>query len=291
MVGPPGSVYMQAMRILTTMIFSCALLGACSDDAAPAGGGGEGAGSARPLAEDRGRPSGPPERVTFATDDGVTIVGTLRPGGDARAPAVVLVHQLGSARAEWEPIVEALSRPPGLTTLAIDMRGHGESTAGSAGALAHGEFDRQAWMDTRKDVLAAVAFLGNREDLHPRRIGAAGSSIGSSAVLAAAAEERRIAAVVAISPGRAYHGFDAITPVSRLRDRPLLAIAAEEELPAAEAARDVARIAGHGEIQLYPGSAHGLAIREGSPEITERIDGFLRQALGADTVGPRSSEP
>ena len=62
--------------------------------------------------------------------------------------------------------------------------------------------------------------------MHPAHVAAVGASIGSSAVLAAAATEPRIEHIVALSPGRAYHGFDAITPAIGLGDRTFLAVVA-----------------------------------------------------------------
>lgn len=230
-----------------------------------------------------GSPSADPEQVTFTTEDGITLAGTLRRGGAADAPAVVLVHRLGADRSEWDPLVRALSEPPGLTTLAFDVRGHGGSTAGPEGStLAYGGFDQSAWEAAAGDVRAALAFLEARDDLSPRAIGLVGSSIGATSTLRAAAGNEQVDAVVAISPGRAYRGVDGITPASELGDIELLAVAAEHELSAVEAAQDIGRIAAEGEVQLYPGSAHGMEIATESPEMLGRVAGFLRQHLEAE---------
>lgn len=218
----------------------------------------------------------------MTTSDGVRIAGTLRRGGDPTAPAVVLVHALGADRSEVAPLVEALSEPPGLTTLAIDMRGHGESVHGPDDTnIAWQDFDQADWEAAANDVRAAVDFLVADPELDPRGIALVGSSIGSSAAIVAAAEDERIGAVVAISPGRAYRGVDAITPVDSYGDRvALLAIAAEGEPPAAETARNIARIARRGSLQLYPGDAHGVALAESSPRMPQRVRSFLVDALG-----------
>ena len=226
-------------------------------------------------------PSGEAVDVTFRTGDGVTVAATLRPGPVPAAPAVVLVHQLGSTRAEWAPIVERLSAEPGLTTLAIDMRGHGDSRTGPEGTLEWNDFADAEWAEVVQDVRAAVDFLRNQETLSPSKIALAGSSIGSSAAIRLAAEDADIAAVVALSPGRAYRGVDAVTPVAEFGDRPLLAVAAEGEPPAAATARDIARIAAAGEVVLYPGDAHGLAMIGAAPQMPDRVVTFLRNALGA----------
>jgi pimeloyl-ACP methyl ester carboxylesterase len=281
------------MRGLLPAIYALTFLFVgCDSDPRPQATGRSGGEAAKkpPVARERGpelRPSGEPRRVTFVTRDGVTIGATLRPGGDQTAPAVILVHQLASTREEWAPVIAKLAEAPGLTILALDMRGHGESTAGPEGAtLAHRDFRRDDWTATSNDVLAAVEYLKGQEMIQPRAIAAIGSSIGSTAVIAAAAEEPRITAVVAISPGRAYHGFDAYTPLTRIGERPFLAIASENEAPAVETATAMERIAPSGELQLYPGEAHGVSILQGSPEMADRLDTFVRGALG-----PAASRP
>lgn len=271
-----------------TAPFACvALLAACdcAEDPAPR----EAPGTESTAAETQsvppapeGSPSGPPEPVELTTSDGVRLHGTLRRGGDPSAPAVVLVHKLSADRGEVGPVVEALSEPPGMTTLAIDLRGHGESTSGPDDTtLSWGEFETSDWEAAANDVRAAVGYLAAHDDLDPAGIGVVGSSIGSSAAIVAAAEDERVDAVVAISPGRAYRGVDAITPVDRFGERvALLAVASEGELPAAEAAQNISRIADRGTLQLYPGEVHGVAIAEAHPEMLERIRRFLARELG-----------
>ncbi len=232
--------------------------------------------------EPSAEPSGAPEAVRFETADGVTIAGTLRRGESASAPAVILAHRLGADRGEWDPLVAKLAEPPGLTILAIDLRGHGASTTGPSGEMLDPRsFDQPAFEAMAADVIGAVEYLHEQHGPSPRALAVVGSSIGSSAAIRAAAEDARIGAVVAVSPGRAYRGVDAITPVPRLSERPLLAIAAAEEPPAAEAARNIAQIAPRGQLQLYPGSAHGMAIAAEAPEMLDLVDGFVREALGA----------
>jgi pimeloyl-ACP methyl ester carboxylesterase len=253
-------------------------LGACDcNDAAPPPAPApatEAAGDERPS----GAPSGEAEHVTFHTDDDIMIAATLRRGGSPSAPAVVLVHRLGADRSEWDPLVASLSEAPGLTTLAIDVRGHGQSTAGADGAtLSHGAFDTERWAATSKDVLAALLVVRGL-DPPPASVGLVGSSIGATAALRAAAEQR-VDALVLLSPGRAYRGVDGITPVQQIGQTELLTVAAEQEPSAVQAAQDLARIAPEGEVEIYAGSAHGMEIAGESPAMLERVTSFLRAQL------------
>lgn len=218
--------------------------------------------------------SGPPVAVEFPTDDGVSISATLRVGRAGTTP-VVLVHQLGSARAEWDPLVAKLAEL-GLTTLAIDLRGHGESTHGTganARAYAYGSFRDTDWRATQKDVRAAIDFLAAHEQVHAARVVLIGSSIGGTACIAAAAEDPRVASLVVLSPGRAYHGFDAILPASRLAERPLLVLHSSEELPSQETSGVLDRIVANSTVRVVPGSAHGVSmLRDDPTQLTAIVD-------------------
>ena len=82
----------------------------------------------------KGRHSGvlaatsPSQDVRFQARDGASIVATFRPGKSERSPAVLLLHGVGAslqataANAEWLASL-------GYATLAIDFRGHGESSS------------------------------------------------------------------------------------------------------------------------------------------------------------------
>lgn len=223
---------------------------------------------------------GDPVEVEFTTSDGFTIHGTLTPGLSA-SPAVVLVHQLGSTRAEWTTLIERLHVAPPITVLAIDLRGHGASMAGPDGAIDVGQFDAAAWAATSNDVLGAVAHLRtNPNGLSPQRIGLVGASLGSTAAILAAASDPTLDTLVTLSPGRAYRGVDAITPAIGLGRRHLLSLAASGEADSVEASSAFVRIT-TGEELVLDGNDHGVALLTAHPEAMTRVDAFLRSSLFA----------
>lgn len=215
--------------------------------------------------------------------EGATLVGDLRVGDSVAAPLVVLVHQLSSTRAEWEPLLRQLGADPALSTFALDMRGHGASTEDVRGAalLDWQRFEARDWEAVAADLRAALGHLREEEGLQPTRVALIGSSIGASAVIRAASEDESVDVVVALSPGRAYRGLDAITPLPALGERPFLAVASRGEAPSAEAAQDMARIAGGGELLLVEGDAHGVGMFESAPDSLPRVATFLRTHLAA----------
>ncbi|HBQ12030.1 MAG TPA: hypothetical protein DEF51_13080, partial [Myxococcales bacterium] len=60
-----------------------------------------------------------------------------------------------------------------------------------------------------------------------------------------------------------------------------LAVASRGEAPSAEAAQDMARIAGGGELLLVEGDAHGVGMFESAPDSLPRVATFLRTHLAA----------
>lgn len=227
-------------------------------------------------------PSLPEARaVRFTTVDGVTLVGDLQPANSPDAPLVILVHQLASDRSEWAPLRARLHEVPRVATFAFDLRGHGGSTAGASGPIDFHAFTPEQWASTAEDVRAALREITSATyGLTPRRIAAVGSSIGSTAVIAAAVEAPRLEVIVALSPGRAYHGFDSLTPAQSLTGRRFFAAVAAGETENVETAQAMARVIG-GETVVVDGDAHGVALLS-DPELLDRTVAFLRTALEAE---------
>ena len=238
-----------------------------------------------------------PEAVEFDTSDGVTLHADLWRTGDPEAPAVVLVHQARSDRSEWAPLVAALrARAPGLTVLALDLRGHGASTrAGDATIrwqdLASGDRSGlRRWAACTVDVQAAIAWLRGREEGSiPRAIGLVGSSIGSSSALRAAANDGvagpgRIAAAVVLSPGLSYFSVPIQGAVETLKMRklPVLLVGARDDsADVGGTAQQMAEILGDIlDLHLFDDGGHGVALLDAHPEVVPILIDFLKSRLG-----------
>ena len=140
------------------------------------------------------------EDVTFTTKEGIRLAGTLTvPTARAatRRPAVVLITGSGSqdrdeatpAVPEYRPfreIADTLTRR-GIVVLRLDDRGIGGSDAGPPTATS---------ADFANDIRAAVAWLRERPDVDPARIGLVGHSEGAIIAPLVAVEDARIRAVV-----------------------------------------------------------------------------------------------
>jgi dienelactone hydrolase len=208
-------------------------------------------------------------------------VGSFYAPTDRSAPAIVLVHQLGSTRAEWQPYLQALRADKDYALLTIDLRGHGESVHQKDGKkLDWQRFGEADWHKLSHDVHAAVDWLRARKDIAPRSVGAAGASIGASALILYAAPTVAVHAVALLSPGLDYHGLHIRNAVARFGHRPLLLQAAEGDLQSAPAVRTFERFdANHRTVKLYPGRAHGVVLASEHPDSLVAFVQFFRDSL------------
>jgi uncharacterized protein len=181
------------------------------------------------------------EQVTF-TADGVTLVGNLGVAAD-RAPAVVLTGPFTGVKEQVVGAYAARLRERGLTTLAFDHRGFGES----GGRRAHE--DSQGKL---ADLRAAVSLLAAHPAVDPTRMAAVGICLGGGYAVRAAATDPRIRAVVGIagaynSPAR----FSAADPAGYRRSLGSLIDRYDDELPAVAPGGGVAAMAGDEPFAYY----------------------------------------
>ncbi|WIG59111.1 MAG: hypothetical protein OJF49_001858 [Ktedonobacterales bacterium] len=264
--------------------------------------------------------------VTFpAREDGVKLRGWLIPGllPDGRQTldrTIITVH--GARQNRTDPAAGLLDLSAafvhaGFAVLTFDARGHGESPPAPF-SLSYFE---------QRDVLGAVDFLLSGKlpypSLgHPRVIGGWGVSMGANSLLLAAAQESRIAAIVAdsaypaispilereipkvgglpsfMSPGvllasRAIYGIDfyGIRPgdvVASLAPRPVFFIqgGADTFNPPSNLGvlTRAAQSAPNANVQswLVPGAAHAQAYHVAGQDYINRVVSFYTTALGPD---------
>ena len=122
--------------------------------------------------------------VSLHSIDGISLKGWWLPSqGPARAN-VIIAHGVDHTRQVMLPRASFLVRG-GYNVLAIDLRGHGESTA---------QYASPGYLESR-DVLGAIQYVHERGEHDP--IVLLGLSYGAAAVVLAAAQSEDVAAVIA----------------------------------------------------------------------------------------------
>ncbi len=224
-------------------------------------------------------PGGEPstETITVETMDGKQIAGTLAaPAAGTCLPAVLLVHQYLSDRTEWDALQGTLVEA-GYVTLAIDLRGHGESDPQDGDISGLLTDPLQAPLD----VAAGLGLLSQAPQVDPGRIGVVGASVGANlSVVAMHRGETNVA--VALSPRT-----DPILALAEVSDAVavdnLYCLAGENDGGGDQAASCTAladQATGSGNAVIIPSSsAHGTALLERSPELVSDILEWLAAAL------------
>lgn len=147
-----------------------------------------------------GQATAAPRAVKIRTTDGWTLTAIWQPPAKRTGPAVVLIHGLAAGKGEWAAFSAELAAK-GFGTLAVDLRGHGESLQGPYGRQDHESFGRGDFVRAQADVTAALAFL-RAKGISAQKTGVIGGSLGAN--LAANAPDAAWA--VLLSPGDDYMG-------------------------------------------------------------------------------------
>lgn len=195
------------------------------------------------------------ERVSFETADGISIAGSWSAPEGSKV-SVLLLHMWPSTKESWAPF-QALLDERKIASLAIDLRGHGQSA---------GE-QKQDASDMREDIEASLSWMeGN---VPPR--GIAGASIGANLALRAMASHANLVAGIFLSPGLTYHGVPTLDAVEKLNDHQSLFFIASEG-DDQESADAVYMLIKHARVQdknreLLQNAGHGTSILQNHPEV------------------------
>ncbi len=216
-----------------------------------------------------------PVDVTVSASDGLELAAKFYPTTAVNAPAVLLLHMLGSSRVAWLPLIVPL-REAGYAVLAVDMRGHGQTGGTQDWVLA--EADVQVWLD----------WLKAQEGINPDALAIVGASIGSNLALIGCANDPTCVTAIALSPGLDYRGvMPEAAVVSGLADRSALLVASHDDLESSDAVKQMAMNATDGEIglRLYPGFAHGTELLLGNTtdSVLALVIGWLDEHLPVST--------
>jgi dienelactone hydrolase len=201
-------------------------------------------------------------RVTFRAEDGAILTGAYYEPSQRPAPGIVLLHMLRRTHADWDEVASELS-DAGFAVVSVDYRSGEE-----LGAYA-------------LDVRAAKAFLRERPDVIPARIGLAGASIGANLAVLDAAADRGVLSIALLSPGIDYKGLRTEAAMKKYGARPALLAGSTKDPYAARTIRHLTTIGpGLREVRLTDAVAHGTVLLSRDPElIPALVDWFKRTLL------------
>lgn len=208
------------------------------------------------------------EKITFKTRDGVTITGNFFKPQKKHAPVFLLLHMMPATKESWNEFAYIIQNN-GYAALAIDLRGHGESTDRNGIRLDYKEFKDEEHRNSMNDIASAKEFLAGQSDVDLLRIAIVGASIGANLALWQASIDKDVRLIMLLSPGLNYRGIMADELAPGFKGHVYI-LASEGDTKSAESSRKLAEIfTGETKIEIIKGDMHGTNMF--NPEIMDDI--------------------
>ncbi len=216
------------------------------------------------------------ERVVMQTDDGVDIIGDWYPVEGGKQ-AGILLHAMPEDRKSFVGLAHALNKQ-GLSALAIDLRGHGESVNSLKGKLDYRKFSDNDHQQSIFDVQSARKFLEGKGFAKDAQF-LIGASVGANLAMKYAAENKAVKAVIALSPGINYRGIETETlPYEDVASKIFL-IAAQDDAYSAQTIQELQKKNESFTVKLYTSGGHGTDLLKNQSDLTTFILNFLKDKL------------
>jgi len=146
--------------------------------------------------------------ITFPSKDGLTITADIyRINPDKKTPFIVLFHQAGWSRGEYNEIAPKLNKL-GFNCMAVDQRSGGtvNGVENEATKLAKKEGKPITYIDTEQDIVASLEYA--RKSFADGKLIAWGSSYSAALVLKVAGDYPGLVdGVIAFAPGEYFTKF------------------------------------------------------------------------------------
>jgi alpha-beta hydrolase superfamily lysophospholipase len=226
-------------------------------------------------------------RLTTADDAGIS--AAFYQAAANPAPAVILLHGLGTNREEWSSFVPTLQRA-GFAVLALDLRGHGESTRrvtsqGPVG-LDYRKFAPRDFQDMLLDLDAAFNWLTRQPEVDRTRVAMVGADLGANLALRYASFNDEVAAFLLFSPGLVHQGIRADDVIAKVGHRPLRIVVARDDPFAFESSKRLVELykqagaaGATNALSICTGHLHGAALLGSVRDLPAIAVNWLRQAL------------
>jgi pimeloyl-ACP methyl ester carboxylesterase len=239
--------------------------------------------------------------IRLTSPDDVAISGDYYPVSADLAPAVLLVHSFATNRDEWGTF-PVLLQQNGIAVLAVDLRGHGESTrqitAKGPQLIDHRKFITADFQDMLLDINKAVDWLSEQPGINKQRIAIIGSSVGANLALRYTLFNDELAAEVLLSPGLDYKGIRTDDVMGKLGPMPLRIVVSQFDpfaFPSATRLMEIRKEAGHttdsNELIVCSGSLHGGKMLSGVKNLPVKLLDWLKFVLLDIPLPPPPAPP
>lgn len=167
------------------------------------------------------------EKITFKTEDGIEIAANWNRAAVGDGFYLLLLHMMPATKESWT-LFQEKSAKRGFGSLAIDLRGHGESVNGPRGKIDYRSFNDLDHQKKILDVEASVSWL-LKQGIKAENIFLIGASIGANLAIQYLAEHAEAKAAAALSPGLDYRGIITMPFVKSLNRNQFLFLAGSDD--------------------------------------------------------------
>lgn len=212
------------------------------------------------------------KNMTIKTADSVNIAYDWYPStslGRVR-DYLILVHMMPATKESWQDFAN-FAQKQGYASIAIDLRGHGQSEGGPNGFRKFSDLEHQKSI---LDLEAAVDYLKS-QGAPADKIDFIGASIGANLSLQYLAEYPEIKKAVLLSAGLNYRGLETKPLIKKLKgDQKVLAVSSRDDDNNAEENSELFG-RNYKNLVIYDRGGHGTNILENQPELKNKIIDFL----------------
>lgn len=207
------------------------------------------------------------------TQDGISIAADFyQASGDRFA---ILLHMMPATKESWSTFASAL-REKGISSLAIDLRGHGKSQGGPDGYKEFTEVEHQSKI---QDVRAAWVEL-ERRGAKIEHTTVVGASIGANLAIRFLAEQSSMLCAVALSPGLDYRGVTTNDVIQKIgQNQKLLLVVSDDDTTSALSVAKLRELNPAVEVLEKQGIGHASAMLEKDPQLQIDVINWLDQHL------------
>ena len=208
------------------------------------------------------------ESIFLTTKDGVKIAANYRNIDISKYQQpigwLVLAHMMPATKESFHQLAEEFQNI-GYESIAIDLRGHGESDKGPESIL---------------DLEIAVDYLVKNRGAKSDKISFIGASIGANLSLQYISEHSEFKTAILLSPGLNYRGIKTEPMVKNLKaGQKVFFVSARDDGDNAEENQKLYDLTPANvikKIKIYDFGGHGTDILENHSELTDLISSFIQ---------------
>jgi pimeloyl-ACP methyl ester carboxylesterase len=216
--------------------------------------------------------------VSVPTTDGYRLAGSLY--SSTGKQAVLFVPEPGYLRSAWRVYAQLLHLA-GITNLAFDLRGHGDSRNRSLPSIEH--LTPEDWARFPDDIKSALSFLDSTSGRIFNQLAIVAAGAGCSWVEQALHNRPETTGVLYISPLFDAEDLELAHAIAFRRDRPTLIIYSAEDVLAAASSQYLseAKPLSHLEIIRLSQAGHGIEALNQDMAASSQFENWVYKILTA----------